>query len=143
MPRRSVGDLAAFLIDRIVACCVARRLNKRERPNPPFTGVEFDFSDACSEACVVSTFIVYSDAADGQWQLAVEAALTELRVLDAHGLSAAEVDAMRAAILADSRLRAQQASTPSVELLTLLMESDALRHTFTEPAHYDLSLIHI
>jgi len=136
--RTSVSDLADFLTDRIVACCVARRLNKRERPNPPFSGVEFDFSDAPSEGCVVSTFIVYADAAS--WEPAVQRALQELHVLAAHGLAAAEVGAMKRAILADSRLRAQQSWAASVEQLALLMEADALGHTFTEPSHYDLAL---
>lgn len=138
--RARVSDLADFLTDRIVACCVARRLNKRERPNPPFTGVEFDVSDAPSEACVVSTFIVYADAAAERWERTVQRALGDLQLLSAHGLSCAEVEAMRAAILADSRLRAQQGATPSAELLSVMMESDCLGHTFVEPSHYDQAL---
>ena len=99
--------------------------------DPPFIGIELDHSDSGREGCAVSTLTITSEPQD--WRGAVQVAVQEVRRLQQHGVTAAELERYKSALLRDSEQLAEGAdSVPSLDNLEFVMESLALGHAVLE-----------
>lgn len=117
---------------RVMLSVMQFRINARYvAADPPFIGIELDHSDSGREGCAVSTLTITSEPKD--WRGAVQVAIQEVRRLQRHGVTAAELERYKSALLRDSEQLAEGAdSVPSLDNLEFVMESLALGHAVLE-----------
>lgn len=117
---------------RVLLSVMQFRINARYvAADPPFIGIELDHSDSGREGCAVSTLTITSEPQD--WRGAVQVAVQEVRRLQQHGVTAAELERYKSALLRDSEQLAEGAdSVPSLDNLEFVMESLALGHAVLE-----------
>ena len=78
---------------RVLLSVMQFRINARYvAADPPFIGIELDHSDSGREGCAVSTLTITSEPQD--WRGAVQVAVQEVRRLQQHGVTAAELVGM-------------------------------------------------
>lgn len=117
---------------RILLSVMQFRINARYvAADPPFIGIEMDHSDSGREGCAVSTLTITSEPKD--WRGAVQVAVQEVRRLQRYGVTSAELERYKSALLRDSEQLAEGAdSVASLDNLEFVMESLALGHTVLE-----------
>ncbi|CAG9466529.1 unnamed protein product [Pedinophyceae sp. YPF-701] len=143
MPVREINsmeDLRYAFIVRLVLSVLQFRINGRYvQDDAPFISIEMDSSDAGREGCCVSTLTITSEPKD--WRGATSVAIEEVRRLQKHGVSRAELERYLSALLRDSAHLADQAqSVPSVDNLDYVMESMALGHKVLDHAQSHAAL---
>lgn len=131
-PMKTLDDLKRAFMVRIMLSVMQFRINARYvAADPPFIGIELDHSDSGREGCAVSTLTITSEPKD--WRGAVQVAVQEVRRLQQHGVTAAEMERYKSALLRDSEQLAEGAeSVPSLDNLEFVMESMALGHAVLE-----------
>ena len=131
-PMKTLDDLKRAFMVRVMLSVMQFRINARYvAADPPFIGIELDHSDSGREGCAVSTLTITSEPKD--WRGAVQVAIQEVRRLQQHGVTAAELDRYKSALLRDSEQLAEGAdSVPSLDNLEFVMESMALGHAVLE-----------
>lgn len=131
-PMTTMHDLRRAFMVRILLSVMQFRINARYvAADPPFIGIELDHSDSGREGCAVSTLTITSEPKD--WRGAVQVAVQEVRRLQRYGVTAAELERYKSALLRDSEQLAEGAdSVPSLDNLEFVMESLALGHTVLE-----------
>lgn len=131
-PMKTLDDLKRAFMVRVMLSVMQFRINARYvAADPPFIGIELDHSDSGREGCAVSTLTITSEPKD--WRGAVQVAIQEVRRLQQHGVTAAELDRYKSALLRDSEQLAEGAdSVPSLDNLEFVMESMALGHAVIE-----------
>ncbi|KAL9253734.1 Stromal processing peptidase, chloroplastic-like protein [Drosera capensis] len=122
------SDLRNVLMKRIVLSALHFRINTRYKTsNPPFTSIELDHSDSDREGCAVTTLTVTAEPQN--WDSAIKVAVHEVRRLKEFGVTKGELARYCEAVLKDSEhIAAMIDNVPSVDLLTFVMENDALGH---------------
>lgn len=132
-PMTTMQDLRRAFMVRILLSVFQFRINARYvAADPPFVAIEFDHSDSGREGCAVSTLTITSEPKD--WEGAVRVAVQEARRLQRFGVTPAELERYKSALLRDSEQVAEgAASVPSLDNLEFVMESLALGHTVLEP----------
>ncbi|KAG7669392.1 hypothetical protein Ndes2526B_g05713 [Nannochloris sp. 'desiccata'] len=131
-PMSTMQDLRRAFMVRILLSVMQFRINARYvAADPPFVAIELDHSDSGREGCAVSTLTVTSEPKD--WRGAVRVAVQEVRRLQRFGVTTAELERYKSALLRDSEQLAEGAeSVPSLDNLEFVMESLALGHTVLE-----------
>lgn len=131
-PMKTLDDLKRAFMVRVMLSVMQFRINARYvAADPPFIGIELDHSDSGREGCAVSTLTITSEPKD--WRGAVQVAIQEVRRLQQHGVTAAELERYKSALLRDSEQLAEGAdSVPSLDNLEFVMESMALGHAVIE-----------
>ena len=131
-PMKTLDDLKRAFMVRVMLSVMQFRINARYvAADPPFIGIELDHSDSGREGCAVSTLTITSEPKD--WRGAVQVAIQEIRRLQQHGVTAAELERYKSALLRDSEQLAEGAdSVPSLDNLEFVMESMALGHAVIE-----------
>lgn len=131
-PMTTMQDLRRAFMVRILLSVMQFRINARYvAADPPFVAIELDHSDSGREGCAVSTLTVTSEPKD--WRGAVRVAVQEVRRLQRFGVTTAELERYKSALLRDSEQLAEgAASVPSLDNLEFVMESLALGHTVLE-----------
>ena len=131
-PMKTLDDLKRAFMVRVMLSVMQFRINARYvAADPPFIGIELDHSDSGREGCAVSTLTITSEPKD--WRGAVQVAIQEVRRLQQHGVTAAELERYKSALLRDSEQLAEGAdSVPSLDNLEFVMESLALGHAVIE-----------
>lgn len=131
-PMTTMEDLRRAFMVRILLSVFQFRINARYvAADPPFVAIEFDHSDSGREGCAVSTLTITSEPKD--WEGAVRVAVQEARRLQRFGVTSAELERYKSALLRDSEQLAEgAASVPSLDNLEFVMESLALGHTVLE-----------
>jgi predicted Zn-dependent peptidase len=131
-PMKTLDDLKRAFMVRVMLSVMQFRINARYvAADPPFIGIELDHSDSGREGCAVSTLTITSEPKD--WRGAVQVAVQEVRRLQQHGVTAAELERYKSALLRDSEQLAEGAdSVPSLDNLEFVMESMALGHAVVE-----------
>ena len=139
----TMEDLRRAFMVRILLSVMQFRANARYvAADPPFVAIELDHSDSGREGCAVSTLTVTSEPKD--WRGAVRVAVQEVRRLQKYGVTSAELERYKSALLRDSEQLAEgTASVASLDNLEFVMESLALGHTVLEQreAHACLTML--
>lgn len=135
-PVMPIKDMASFrhnLARRVCLAALQIRLNVNGRSDDPaFTFVEFNQLDSAREGCAVCSLDLTSET--NRWEEAVIKAVSEIRKLGIHGVTAGEMERYASAVLTDAeQLAAQGDMISHGDQLSYLMETVANSHTFMSP----------